>query len=195
MYVVTIYHGYQTNTFQKFYAYPLDETNTSRFVLEVLQALPRAKVEYDQKWIPSRSSNIVERLPSELLDLICSFLPSRSVIALHRTSKTLAWKIPLDNMLWRNSLRDGSLHPYLWDLDTNWIEHHQQQSCRNSSDTSSNFDWEGVAQLLSAKRVSITNCNPGLIDVPDHLWNRCRIWCIIQDALVMGQRHDGEVKI
>lgn len=172
--------------YDRFYTHPLDTINTSRFVLEALQALPCQRAQCNPTWMPSRSPSHMESLPPEVLDAICSYLPAPSVISLHRAAKTLALKIPLDNMMWRNRLCDASLHPHLWDIDAKWIAHHCQNASFRESFTTIDFDWKGVAQLLSVKRFSNARRCPGLMGVPDHLWNRCRIWCIVEEALSSG---------
>jgi hypothetical protein len=123
----------------------------------------------------------LEALPTELLDAICSYLPAQSVIALHRTCKTLSIKLPLDNSFWRDSLRSGSLHPHIWDLDTKQIEQFRQES--NVTFSSAGWDWRSVAQLLATKQFPIAERDPRLDGMPLGLWNRCRIWSIIEEAL------------
>lgn len=131
----------------------------------------------------TREPQRLERLPTEMMDAICSYLPTQSVIALHRTSKALALRIPLDSVFWRNSLREGSLHPHIWDLDTKWIEHHLSNPNAALLDPTASWDWKVAAKLLATKRFSISGCDDRLLDVPDGFWNRCRIWATIEEAL------------
>ncbi|KAF2855798.1 hypothetical protein T440DRAFT_536007 [Plenodomus tracheiphilus IPT5] len=175
--------------YDRFYANPLDEVNTSPFVLTILQASPHMELEQSQTWVSSRKPTTLEGFPPELVDLICDYLSARSVVALHRTSKALAMKTPMNNKFWRDSLRDGSLHPHLWDLDTKWIEHGLQQSRPRFLDPTAAFDWKGVAQILFAASLANSDRDPRMKDLPHHLWNRCRIWNIIKEALVDEEMH------
>lgn len=168
---------------QRFYSNPIDEQNTSKFVQRVLQASPRMNDESQTTMVPIRTPQGLERLPPELLDATCSYLPAWSIISMHRCSKTLAMKIPLDNAFWRDSLRDGSLHPHLWDLDIKWIEKGLQLSRPLSPDPTSSFDWKSAARLLATKKFPIIERDPRLIDIPLEYWNRCRIWNLIEEAL------------
>ncbi len=70
--------------------------------------------------LPRREPLGLERLPAELLDRIRDFLPTQSSIVLHRTSRTLALKTPLDSHFWYQSISTGKLLPYLWGVD--WAE-------------------------------------------------------------------------
>ncbi|KAI8942629.1 hypothetical protein NX059_000683 [Plenodomus lindquistii] len=135
--------------YDRFYTNPLDEAKTSPLALSILQNSPRMKLEQYHTWDPCREPTTLERVPPELMDLICVDLPARSVVALHRTSKTLAAKTPMDNVFWRDSLCNGSLHPHLWDLDAKWIERHLQESRFSSPDPDAAFDWRCAAQNLS----------------------------------------------
>jgi hypothetical protein len=172
-----------TNILQRFYANPVDESNTTAFVQKVLQSSPRSREDPDYMLTPTRQPQRLERLPTELLDAICSYLPVPSVIALHRTSITLASQIPLDMAFWRNSLRDGSLHPHTWDLDTKWIERHLPEMHGARLDPTESWDWRGAAKLLATKRFPISGRDLRLVDVPNGFWNRCRIWATIEGAL------------
>jgi hypothetical protein len=156
-------------------------------VQRVLHSSPRSKVDECYSLIPTREPQGLERLPTELLDGICSYLLIHSIIALHRTSKALAIQIPLDTAFWRNSLRDGNLHPHIWDLDTKWIEQQLPKSHEARLDPTACWDWKGAAKLLAMKRFPISGRDSRLGDVPNGFWNRCRIWSTIEEAL---QEHD-----
>jgi hypothetical protein len=142
----------------------------------------------------------IERLPTELLDAICGHLPTQSVIKLHRTSKTLAMKLSLDNAFWRDSLCAGSLHPHIWGLDTKAIETLRQESSIIFS--AADWDWRSVAKLLTTKRFPTIGRDPRLTDMPPGLWNRCRIWSILERVLVyeyfgnqMRHRSDSGIEV
>jgi hypothetical protein len=149
----------------------------------VLRSSPRRRDEPEYTLKATRQQQRLERLPTELLDAICSHLPIQSIIALNRTSKALALRIPLDSAFWRNSLRYGSLHPHLWDLDTKWIEYNLSNPDAALLDPTAAWDWKAAAKLLATKRFSISACDDRLLDVPDGFWNRCRIWATIEEAL------------
>jgi hypothetical protein len=168
---------------QKFYASPVDVPELNSFVFDVLQSSSR---ETDSAtWPPERSRELrgLENLPSELLDMICNYLPTQSVIKLHRTSKTLAMKLPLDNAFWRNCLRAGNLHPHIWGLDIKAIDSLRQPSRKTSN--AAEWDWQGVAKLLSMKQFPTTGRDPRLDSLPLGLWNRCRIWSTFEKALTL----------
>jgi hypothetical protein len=132
---------------------------------------------------PTREPKGLERLPTELLDEICSYVPAQSVIALHQTSKALAIHIPLDTAFWRNSLRGGSLHPHIWDLDTRRIERRLSQSHGLPAEPTDSWDWRSAARLLATKRFHISGRDTRLDDVPNGFWNRCRVWATMEEAL------------
>jgi hypothetical protein len=171
------------NVHQRFYTNPVEVSDDlASFIYDVLLASART----EDKVVPSlrttREPSGIERLPIELLDEIGSYMPAQSRIALHRTSKALAIKLPLDNAFWRDSLRSGNLHPHIWDLDTQHIERLRQESSVEFA--AADWDWRSVAQLLTMKRFPISGRDSRLDDVPLGLWNRCRLWTIIEEALV-----------
>lgn len=171
------------NDSQKFYTDPIEVGDIASFVHKVLQSSPRRRDEAEYTPRATREPQRLERLPTELLDVVCGYLPIQSVIALHCTSKVLALQIPLDSAFWRDSLRDGSLHPHVWDLDTKWIEQHLTTPHATLLDPTACWDWKFAAKLLAKKRFQVSGCNERLPDVPDGLWNRCRIWATIEEAL------------
>jgi hypothetical protein len=116
-----------------------------------------------------------------LLDVIRSHLPTQAAIKLHRTSKIMAMKLQLDNAFWRDSLRAGGLHPHIWSLDIKAIETLRQQSSINFS--VADWDWRSVAKLLATKQFPIPGADPVLEDMPLGLWNRCRIWSMVERTL------------
>jgi hypothetical protein len=169
------------NVGQKFYANPVDIPGLDEFVFDVLLASSQDRASKTAPLVITRRPQGLECLPTELLDAICSYLPTQSVIKLHRTSKTMAMKLALDNAFWRDSIRGGSLHPHIWGLDTKAIETVRRQS--NITFPVADWDWRSVAKLLATKHFPMTGRDPRLTDMPLGLWNRCRIWSIVERAL------------
>lgn len=157
---------------------------------EVLRTSPRTKVQEIQALTYTRQPEGLECLPNELLAAVCDHLSTTSIIALHRTSKALALSIPLGSAFWRDSLRDGSLHPHIWDLDTKCVEQLLQDTYSQSSESSDVVDWRGAAQLLAMKRFPVHGRDPRLLGIPHSLWNRCRIWSTIEEVLEKESRID-----
>ncbi|KAF2129324.1 hypothetical protein P153DRAFT_291448 [Dothidotthia symphoricarpi CBS 119687] len=165
------WEGYHEN----FYTNPIDIPDLTSFVSDMLTTTP-LKIEQNPTTLQfAREPLGFERLPTELLDQIGKHLPPQSVIALHCTSKAFAIKAPLNNKFWRDRLIDGSLVPHIWDLDANQLDHERQDRL---------WDWRSVAQLLVAKKFPRNESNPLLVGPPTGLWNRCRIWNIIEDACI-----------
>lgn len=169
------------NTRQKFYANPIDVPGIDSFVFDVLVASAQDRTTHSEQLVVTQEPHGIEALPIEILDAICRFLPSQSVIKLHRASKTMATKVQLDNAFWRNSLRTGCLHAHIWDIDTRRIETLRQES--NIIFSTEGWDWRSVAKLLATKKVPISGRDPRLDDMPPGLWNRSRIWAIVERAL------------
>ncbi|KAE8865802.1 hypothetical protein PTNB29_02949 [Pyrenophora teres f. teres] len=169
--------------YDRFYSDPLEKTDAATVVQSVLKSSPRSKDEPSYRFTLTQKPQALERLPTELLEEICANLPISSIMALHRTSKGLAIQFPLDSTFWRNSLRDGSLHPHMWDLDTKWIERDLRETSELRSDLTASWDWKGAAKLLAMKRFPIAGCDDRLADLPHGFWNRCRIWATIEEAL------------
>jgi hypothetical protein len=167
---------------QWYYANPIDDTATTSFIQKVLQNSPRSR-DKSHALAPTREPKGLERLPTELLDEICGYLPAQSVIALHRTSKALTIHVPLDTAFWRDSLRNGSLHPHIWDLDTKRIERRLSQSHMLPVEPTDSWDWRSAARLLTTKRFPVGERDARLVDVPNVFWNRCRIWATVEEAL------------
>ena len=122
----------------------------------------------------------MEGLPREILDMICSYVLASDIMALHRTSQNLFEKVPLNNAFWRTRLDDGTLLPYIWDLDTKSIEERHLESNLTSNGT--NWDWRGIAKILATGNFPASPQGQELDDVPLGLWNRSRIWNIVQEA-------------
>jgi hypothetical protein len=173
---------------QRFYADPIDVPDIESFVFDVLLASSQQQPANIHTITSAREPRGIERIPNELLDAICNYLPTDSVIKLRRTSKTMATKLPLDNTFWRDSLRTGSLHPHIWGLDTKGIETLRKGS--NITFSAMDWDWKTVAKLLTTKQFPAAGCDPRLEDMPLGLWNRCRIWSIVERAFKYDFRED-----
>ncbi|KAH7398535.1 hypothetical protein BKA66DRAFT_556696 [Pyrenochaeta sp. MPI-SDFR-AT-0127] len=159
--------------FEKFYTNPIHIPNLTCFAMEILHASPNMKDVEKETPHSKREPQGIERLPNELIDHICTYLPAPACIALHRVSKRLFNKVPLDTSFWRNSLLSGNLLPHIWDLDKNELQLPALESTK---------DWRTVARLLETKRFAISECDARLDDIPNGLWNRCRIWSIMEEA-------------
>lgn len=170
-----------TKSLQRFYTDPIDVLDLESFIFDVLLASSHDEGSNSRPSITTNEASGIERLPAELLDVICSYLEPQSVIKLHRTSQLMASKVLLDNSFWRDSLRGGSLHPHIWDLDTQLIETLRDES--NITFSATGWDWRSVAKLLAMKQFPVTGRDSRLDSMPLGLWNRCRIWSIIEDAL------------
>lgn len=162
---------------QRFYSDPLHIPGLTTFVADMLQSSPRKTDNYLRKYRFARKPNGLERLPVELLEIISDYLPIESVLALHRTSKTLALLVPLDDSFCRKQLIKGTLHPHIWDLDTMELQKQQNES------QETHWDWRSTTQLLTPSSFSIKDRDSRLSKLPDGLWNRGRIWTILEEAL------------
>lgn len=192
---------FSANVLQRFYSNPIDVPDLlASFVFDMLLASTRSEEGPVTKLRITCESRGLEALPTELLDSICSYLMPQTVIALHRTSKALAINVSLDNSFWRDSLRNGSLLPHIWDLDTRKIERFREES--NVTVSAAGWDWRSIAYLLATKQFPIAERDPRLDSIPLGLWNRGRIWSIVEEALddevVRGSsnnRSDGGIDI
>ncbi|KAF1919938.1 hypothetical protein BDU57DRAFT_555082 [Ampelomyces quisqualis] len=168
--------------YDRFYADPVDINGLDSFIFEVL--LSSSSQDKLVEIIPlatAQEPQGIERLPVEILDTICDYLPTQTIVKLHRTSKRMALKLQLDDAFWRRSLTTGSLHAHLWDIDTENMKTFRQPSNVNFS--SDDWGWRSVAKLLATKQFPITGRDPRLNGMPPGFWNRCRIWHTIERAL------------
>lgn len=151
-------------------------------VLSLLQntSAPRTRTASFQQ--PSRDLFGIERLPTELLGQISVHLPAYSALALHRTSRTLAMKVPLDNNFWRTTIMNGTALPYLWDLNTEELEEQRREHSAVSTDPEAMWDWKSIGQLLATKHFPLKSSDPRIVELPNGLWNRGRIWSIVEKA-------------
>ena len=167
---------------QKFYTDPVNVPNVTDCVLGLLQdtVAPAAS----PRPFPRLSHELsrIEQLPTELLDTISNHLSADSAFSLHRTSRTLATKVPLNNNFWRNTILSGQAFPFLWDLDTAKLEKRHQEHQMASNDPSAAWNWKAVGQLLAMKHFPLKSLDERIMDLPSGLWNRRRIWSIIESA-------------
>ena len=128
---------------------------------------------------PSRQPLRLEALPCELLERIAENLSPLSVMSLRLTSRSLALKLPLDDRFWRRQLCSGSLLPYLWDLDEVQMKDRPQRTPKESPK-----DWRGLVRLFRTEECLKWGQDPSAREIPAGLWNRCRIWSIVEGACV-----------
>jgi hypothetical protein len=119
----------------------------------------------------------LEALPCELLDRVMEFLPPQSAMSLRQVSRLLAIKIPLDDRFWRRHFCSGSLLPHLWDLD----EEQLKQLLRRMP-TDPPRDWRSLACLFRNEQCLKWGQDPMSGNIHGGLWNRCRIWSIVEEA-------------
>lgn len=136
---------------------------------------------------PAREPYGLERLPFELLDHISDYLSIQSVFALQLTSRMLALKLPLDDNFWRKSIVSGKI-PYMWDLDVEELERLHQEHLKSSPDPGARWDWRSIGKLLATRRFPLKSTDPQITDLPVGLWNRRRIWSIIEEAYICDFR-------
>ncbi len=131
---------------------------------------------------PTRALSALERLPTELLDQISMYLSAYAALSLHQSSKTLASKVPMDNNFWRGSILSGNAIPILWDLDLKELDMRNQYEQNNPRHTDALWNWRAVGRFLATKQFPLQSSDPLIVDLPNGLWNRRRIWSIVEQA-------------
>jgi hypothetical protein len=142
----------------------------------------------------ARSESVLsgmECLPTELLGRISAHLTPCTAFALHCASRTLATKVPMDNHFWRTTILNGTALPYLWDVDMKELEVQLHKHLAASTDPSSMWDWKSIGQLLARKRYPLKSPDPRIVDLPNGLWNRRRIWSIVEQAYIHDYRQSS----
>ncbi|KZM25851.1 hypothetical protein ST47_g2864 [Ascochyta rabiei] len=176
---------------RKFYTDPINIPTLTGHVFGLLQDTSgSAPCPYPFS-LPCQGSCGIDQLPVELIDQISIYLPAHSALALHQTSKTLASKLILDNNFWRRSIMSGTALPYLWDLNTNELEKLHRERIGKSSRPDATWDWKAIGQLLATKYFALNSSDPRTSSLPNGLWNRRRIWSIVEEAY----RHDYPNKL
>ncbi|KAJ4986271.1 hypothetical protein SVAN01_08206 [Stagonosporopsis vannaccii] len=168
--------------YEKFYTDPVNVPDITTCVLDLLQGTVAPNQCQSSYPLAARSLSAIERLPTELLDHISIYLSANAALSLHLTSKTLAMKVPLDNNFWRESIMSGSALPVLWDLDVKELDKRRQDLADDPRCAEVTWDWRAVGQLLATKRFPLKSSDPRIVDLPNGLWNRRRIWSIIEQA-------------
>ncbi|UPX18770.1 uncharacterized protein EKO05_0009061 [Ascochyta rabiei] len=177
--------------YEKFYTDPINIPTLTVHVFGLLQDTSgSAPCPYPFS-LPCQGSCGIDQLPVELIDQISIYLPAHSALALHQTSKTLASKLILDNNFWRRSIMSGTALPYLWDLNTNELEKLHRERIGKSSRPDATWDWKAIGQLLATKYFALNSSDPRTSSLPNGLWNRRRIWSIVEEAY----RHDYPNKL
>lgn len=137
---------------------------------------------YIERPYPEGKLRPLETLPNELLDRINDYLPAHSVIALHDTSRALAYKIRLDDRFWRTQLLSGSLIPQIWDINPRELEVLQDEWKKAVPTDSARWNWRSLIRILKKTRIPIAHRETLLENIPKGYWNRCRIWNIMNEA-------------
>ena len=141
-----------------------------------------------------KTTSTLESLPNEIIKQIVSFLPVTVTLTLRCCSKSLATKVSLDQMFWRDELIAGDLVPWLWDLDV--------KEC-HAKDRSGSWDWKQLAQTLRQAKVfesalkesvagdptrperiitkNVHDTDVCMRDAPLGLQNRCRLARLVKD--------------
>ncbi|KAJ8116451.1 hypothetical protein OPT61_g2139 [Boeremia exigua] len=172
--------------YEKFYTDPVKIPGITACVLDLLQSTTATQAEQPSYLQPTWASSAIERLPTELLDHISIYLSAYATLSLHRSSKTLASKVQLDNNFWRRSILSGNAIPILWDIDMKELSRARRCAGDPSRDLSAHWDWRAVGRLLATKHFPLQSSDPRVADFPNGLWNRRRIWSIVEQAY----RHD-----
>lgn len=119
----------------------------------------------------SRQSSGLESLPAEIVDHITEYLSASSALALHRCSKSLSKKVPIDDRFWKSHLCDGSLLLHIWDID--------EQDLKQRTAGAIEWGWKALIKTLSVE----FNQDYKSSVVPPGLWNRRRILNYIEEIL------------
>ncbi|KAF2645199.1 hypothetical protein P280DRAFT_513116 [Massarina eburnea CBS 473.64] len=170
--------GWWSGSYEKYFTDPLHILHLTPTIFSMLQSLPQNCT--CPSVIPISTSRFqgLQGLPSELLERITDLLPPHLIMSLRQSSRTLAQKIPLDDRFWRRRLCDGSLLRYVWDID----ERQVKQLLRNTTGGRGG-GWSNLVRNLQLEVAYITDQHSGgSEDFIVGLWNRRRIWRIIEDA-------------
>ena len=142
-----------------------------------------------------KATSNLESLPNEIIKQIVSFLPVTATLNLRCCSKSIASKVSLDQMFWRDELIVGDLVPWLWDLDV--------KEC-HAKDRSGSWDWKQLAQTLRQAKIfesalkesvaggeanrhertiidNVHDTDVCMRDAPLGLQNRCRLARLVKD--------------
>ncbi|KAF4968841.1 hypothetical protein FSARC_3870 [Fusarium sarcochroum] len=105
-------------------------------------------VDFGTLYLNATPRSSLEGLPTEILDLITSFLPVPDVLRLQRCSKTLLLRMVLDQKFWRTNLLKGRLVPYIWDLECFQENLKNLKGWASSSEALDVCDWKSLAKML-----------------------------------------------
>ncbi|KAF2248925.1 hypothetical protein BU26DRAFT_604875 [Trematosphaeria pertusa] len=176
--------GWWSGAYEKYLTDPMNILELPSFVLDILQATPASIAQQPPSVQLVREPDGLENLPNELLDRIMEFLPSASIVSLHRTSRALSVKVLLNDRFWRKALLDSSIVHHIWDLDEDKLKQLAQGAEAISPDQGR---WKSVVRLLKQKDFPICGQDSRLAELPKGLWNRCRIWNIVEDVLTTSK--------
>ncbi|KAI9803928.1 MAG: hypothetical protein M1826_004938 [Phylliscum demangeonii] len=163
---------------------PFDASNLTAFILTQLSPVAEKKEEGQEAAAaldqpspsPPAPPSALERLPSELLDHMTSYLPFAATLALARCSTRLHHRL-LTQRWWREAVIAGDAVGFLWDLDPVQC----RAKDRGAHTTDKAWDWRALARQLAA-RDCFDHGQAAGHDVPGPLRNRQRIWKIVFDV-------------
>ena len=127
-------------------ANPIAIPGLTSYILDQLDTIPDKSGCHSSRLEPSltllkKPQSTLESLPIDIISIITSFLPTSTVLRLHRTSKILSSKTLLTQFFFRDRLISGCLVPHLWDLDP--------QACHDKDTKGGPWDWRSLAEKLS----------------------------------------------
>lgn len=77
---------------------------------------------------------------------------------------------------------NGTALPYLWDLNAEELEERRREHSAVSTDPEAMWDWKSIGQLLATKHFPLKSSDSRIVELPNGLWNRGRIWSIVEKA-------------
>lgn len=131
----------------------------------------------------------IEKLPTELLDLIISYLPGYSDLSLRNSSRSMQQRVRLTQRFWRDELILGCVGS-LFDLDARKILKKDAEFPGDGKE----WDWKGlVARFSLMQRLFGQDDQWKDPTIPKNMRNRCRVWRIARDIqeLAAGLAAEG----
>ena len=118
-------------------------------------------------------------LPTEVQALILLHLDPLSDL-----SPTCSYLLP--PQFWLRALQTSSLFPWLWELDFPALIAKDQHKGLGGT-----WDWESLVRRLAQRDIHVPGIH--LEKLPLGLWNRRRIWRIVEDFLSMQPTDEGKL--
>lgn len=131
----------------------------------------------------------IEKLPTELLDLMISYLPGYSALSLQNSSKSMQQRVWLTQRFWRDELISGCVGSF-FDLDARKILKKDAECPGDGKE----WDWKGlVAKFSLIQRLFEQDDQWEDPTIPQSMRNRCRVWRIARDIqeLAAGLAAEG----